>query len=427
MIAASCVAFSPLAFAEHDHHMMPDMMPGISSDPMGPADCEEMEVWDVGMGMCMPLPMDGMPMRMLMVHGNAFGVYVNPSGPRGRKAVAGPDMLMADIGTSLGARQYLNLDYMATFEKWTFPDRGYPLLMQIGEDQPNGQPFLDAQHPHNSPVMGLTLSDTVKLGKEKDCLKVYFAPRGESTDGPIAFMHRPTGMVNPDAPLGHHIGQDVGHITSTVIGESLKLGDNHFEISTFHGAEPEPEKVDLPLGTPDSVSLRYIHDFTPSVTAMASYAYVNSPEPHAPEIGFERRYSASVYTQSQILGDWLFHNAFIYGAVTNYDHASILNSFGEEFWFHKGAPNVWGRIEWLQRTPAELQISTPSDPNAGEWVAALTLGYTHTVLSFEGAQLGVGGSATKDFLPRDFMVAYGGNPWTGKIFIQLGGMNMWGL
>jgi hypothetical protein len=276
--------------------------------------------------------------------------------------------------------------------------------------------------------MGLTLSDTIKLGVgEKDHLKVFFAPRGESTDGPIAFMHRPTGMVNPDAPLGHHIGQDVGHISSTVIGGSLKLGNTRFEASTYHGAEPEPTQVDLPIGAPDSGSFRVIEEFTPTFMAMASFAYVNAPEPNEPDISYELRYSASIYNQFHLSDAWTLNNALIYGSVTQYDHASLLNSFAEEFWFHGVHPNIWGRIEVLQRTPAELEVATAPNQNTGRWVAAVTLGYTHQLADLSGVRLGLGGSVTKDFLPDEFVASYGGSPWSGKVFLQIGGMGMWGL
>jgi len=89
-----------------------------TSDGAGQSGCTDMEAWDAGMGMCMPLPMPGMPMRMLMVHGNAFGAYISEQGPRGRDAVSAPNMFMVDLGTSLGDRQYLNLDYMGTSELW---------------------------------------------------------------------------------------------------------------------------------------------------------------------------------------------------------------------------------------------------------------------------------------------------------------------
>jgi hypothetical protein len=377
--------------------------------------------------LCMPFPMAGMPMKMLMLSGNIFGSYVNEEGARGRNAVFSTNMIMLDLGSTLNDRHYLNLEFMGTAERWTVPSHGYPLLLQIGEEDSMGQPYLDAQHPHSSPIMGLTLSDTIRLGSGRDALKIYFAPRGETTDGPVAFMHRPTGMINPDAPLGHHIGQDVGHISSTVIGASLKLGNSRFEASTFHGAEPVPSEVDLPIGTPDSAALRLIREFSPEFMIMGSFAYVSNPEPSDPDIRYELRYSASAYNRIQIGDQWKFSNTFIFGAVTNYDRASLLNSFAEEFWFSARAANIWGRIEVLQRTPAELNVSASPNQNSGRWVSAATLGYTHYLARFEGATLGAGASITKDFLPNEFSAAYGGNPWSGKVFLQLKGMRMWEL
>ncbi len=393
---------------------------------MSAANCSDMEYLDIAMGMCMPLAMPGMPMRMLMVHGNAFLVGTTESGPRGKREITAPDMFMADLGTSIGDRHYLNLDFMGTLEKWVYPDFGYPELLQIGEDRQNGTPFIDAQHPHSTPIMGLTLSDTISFGHEKDNLKVSFAPRGESTDGPIAFMHRPTGMVNPDAPLGHHIGQDVGHVSSTVFAASLKSGGFHFEASTFHGAEPSPTAVDLPIQNPDSFAFRVIEEFSDNWLAMASFAQITNPEPEDPGVTSEQRYSASVYYNREIAPGWKFYDMLVWGLVTHYDNTSTLTSFGEEFLFRGDRPRIWGRIEVLQRTAGELEIAglSANDPH---WVTALTLGYTHRLASFFDMELGLGGSGTVDLLPGDFKSAYGGTPWTGRVFLQLGGMGMWNL
>ncbi len=395
--------------------------------PLNSQDCSAMMVWDVGMAMCMPLPMAGMPMKMAMLHGNIFGVGITEEGPRGRNDLASPNMVMADLGTSLGDRHYLNLDLMVTAERWTVPERGYPELLQIGEHDENGNPFVDAQHPHSSPIMGLTLSDTIRLdtGHEKDHLKLFFGPRAESVDGPVPFMHRPTGMANPDAPLGHHIGQDVGHISSTVFGASLKLGDIRIEASAFNGTEPEPTKVDLPLGVPNSYAVRLVGELSPRVMAMASVAYVKEPEHDDPGIPFVRRYSASIYNHHSVFDGWTIYNSLIFGLIHNYDFASSLASFSAEFWLFNERSRVFGRIEVLERTPAELRIPVLSEPNTGRWVTAATLGYTYALAKFSGGELGIGGSVTKDFLPGEFSSAYGGNPWTGRVFAQLSGMRMW--
>ncbi len=435
LILCSHLALSDLAFGEDSQMKMIDSKTAdmnteaqTTSNIVRSSDCSHMETYDISMGMCMPLPMAGMPMTMLMIHGNSFFTATTEGGPRGRDAISLPNMFMADLGTSVSARHYLNLDFMGTLEKWTTPDLGYPELLQIGEDKANGQAYLDAQHPHSSPIMGLTLSDTISFGSHRDYVKIFVAPRGEATDGPIAFMHRVTGMVNPDAPLGHHIGQDVGHITSSVIGESLKLRSTTYEFSTYHGGEPSPTKVDLPLGKIDSYSVRIIEEFSSKMTLMASYGYVTDPEPDSPEINFEKRYSASIYNEMSLFDDWDLDNALIYGSVHNYDHASTLNSFAEEFWVHsKRASQIWGRVEVLQRTASELQIQNSDDPFVGKWVSAVTLGYTYRVVQWDSAQLNIGGSVTNDILPDVYRAVYGSNPWTEKIFLQLSGMKMWSL
>jgi hypothetical protein len=410
---------SPLSFA-HEHAM--------SIYSTSPDDCSDMEYYDIAMTMCMPLPMEGMPMTMLMVRGNAFATYASEQGSRGRDDFAAPNMFMADLGTTLGDHHYFNLDYMGTLERWTFPSAGYPELLQIGEVDQEGRPFIDAQHPHSSPIMGLTLSDTIAWGQDKDNIKLFFAPRGEATEGPIAFMHRSTGMVNPDAPLGHHIGQDVAHISSTVIGASLKLGSTRLEASGFNGTEPDPEKVDLPIGTPNSVALRVIEEFSPDLMGMVSASHVRDPEPDEPEIHFENRYSTSFYLTHALGGGWRFEDTLIYGMAQNYDHAT-LSSFTEEFVFRGIAPRIWGRLEALQRTAEELEIPTAGDPHSGKWVGAVTLGYTHRIASLasNAVEIGIGGAVTKDFLPGDFIGSYGGNPWSGKVFLQIGGLKMFDL
>src|SRR5579859_5224520 len=150
-------------------------------------DCGAMEVWDVDSQMPMPFPMAHMPMSMFMLHANAFGVGKGSEGfVRGGGALYSTNMLMGDLGTSIGDTQYLNLDLMLTAELWTMSSGGYLELFQIGELKADGTPFIDAQHPHSSPLMGLTLSDTLVLdAADKSNLKLFAAPRGESTDGPI--------------------------------------------------------------------------------------------------------------------------------------------------------------------------------------------------------------------------------------------------
>ncbi len=388
-----------------------------------PEDCGEMTTYSYPMAMCEGLAMPEMPMTMTMLQGNAFVVGNQTEGPRAQNKIASTSMFMVDYGKSISDRNYLNVDVMLTLEKWTLPRSGYPLLMQIGEENEDHQPYIDAQHPHSSPLMGLTFWDKYTLG-DNSYIKAFFAPRGEATEGPVAFMHRQSGQVNPDAPLGHHIGQDVAHITSTVAGIELRRNWTTLEFSTFHGEEPKPTEVNLPIGRPDSYAVRLTRQFTKEIYAMASASYVSHPEPHDPDLDHIWRYSFSMYTNAKFDSGWLFHDAFIFGLVNHYDGAGALRSLLYEAAVNRERSTVWGRIEAVERTPDELLIKQSNDRSVGRWVELLTLGYTHAIFQRDDYEVTIGASASKSFLPIDYQADYGGNPLTARVFAQVSGMKM---
>jgi hypothetical protein len=398
------------------------------SDAPAPAihSCQPNETWDSSMSMCMPSA--GSSARWLLSgQFNVFGVFSVVPGPRGVTQFAVPNMYMLDIGRSLGKRHFVNLDLMATTELWTYPQRGYPELLQIGEERSDGQPFVDAQHPHSSPIMGLTLSDTVSLDHSAT-LKLFFAPRGESTDGPIAFMHRDSAADNPDAPLGHHVGQDVGHISSTVLGGQLHIGQIIVEASVFNGTEPNPTVVDLPLGPINSEALRVTYAFTSGHQVMASVANVEQTDAQYPGTTSATRLSASLYDHLG-LGDFgLLDHTFIVGSITRHPTDSPLTSFLDEGLLKRGSSDIWWRIEVLQRLASELEISTSPVP-AGDmkhWISAVTFGYTRWSTPYHNLQFGLGASLTMDVVPGDWAGSYDSRtPLTARLLFQLRGARRW--
>ena len=390
----------------------------------GPLDCGQDQTWDTETGMCMPIPQKA-PDWMTMVHANGFLVSNYQSGPRGRKAFTSPNMIMGNFGKKIAEGHFLNLNVMLTAERWTFPEDGYPLVLQIGEHNEQGKPYIDGQHPHSSPLMGLTLSETIALDSEQNYVKFFMAPRGQPTDGPIAFMHRPSGMFNPDAPLGHHIGQDVAHITSTVLGASLKIDRSRYQVSVFNGTEPEPAKVDLPLGTLNSFSGRYVFEPDQKTVWMISGAYIKNPEPSEPQPEARKRFSGSLYRQLPLENDCVLHNSLIVGAITDYDDAPILWSLNEEAALVSGANRPWFRFEILQRNAKQLQIPSVSDQTLGRWNGLLSLGYNRVLFGTSELEGSIGVSGSLYAVAPEFENAYTRNPWGAKIYFQLGGMKMW--
>lgn len=402
------------SFAQHEGHSAGELtkVETISSK------CGAMMVFDKPLGLCIGLPKDNM--GMWMIHGNSFAVQSIQPKPRGLNRFSIPNMLMTTAGKSYG-NNYLELNLMLTAERWTFPKEGYPELLQIGERNENGVPYIDAQHPHSSPIMGLTLSDTIRLDGS-DYLRFFLAPRGQATEGPVAFMHRSTGMVNPDAPLGHHIGQDVSHISSTVVGISLSTGKAQFEVSGFNGTEPEPTNSDLPLGEINSFAERIAYELSENTYAIISAAEVTDPEPDEPTLEKVWRYSGSLYSSATVR-DWLLESSFVFGLVNNYDYISALRAGLYEFWLHQkdNPSNYWGRLEGVQRTASQLAIAG-FDLNDPKWVYAANVGYTYKHKLTKYIEAGTGVSLTKNFLPSDFRPSYDGDPLSGKVFFQLTGM-----
>jgi hypothetical protein len=386
--------------------------------------CAANESWDNSMNMCMPSARSaGAGATLISGQFNVFGVFSVLQGPRGVDQFAAPNMCMLDVGRAVTPRQFFNLDLMGTTELWTYPRRGYPELLQIGEEQSDGQPYVDAQHPHTSPIMGLTLSDTVSLASSRT-LKLFFAPRGESTDGPIAFMHRDSARDDPDAPLGHHVGQDVGHISSTVLGAQLDLGQMILEASAFNGTEPNPTVVDLPLGSINSEALRVTYALSAEHRVMASVANVEQTDPQYPGTSSATRRSAALYDHFALTDLGLLDHTLVVGSITRHPTDSSLTSFLDEAVLQRGSSAVWGRIEVLQRLASELEIPTSPAPagSVKHWVSAVTLGYTHWSSPYRNLQLGLGTSLTLDVVPGDWASAYGSRtPVTARLIVQLRG------
>lgn len=375
------------------------------------------------MNMCMPLPGIQGAQFMFSAQFNAFAVFSFQQGSRGTNQFAAPNMFMVDAGHTVGIRQFINVDVMGTTELWTYPQHGYPELLQVGEERNDGSAFVDAQHPHSSPIMGLTLSDTISL-KNTHTLKLFFAPRGESTDGPVAFMHRESARDNPDAPLGHHVGQDVGHVSSTVFGAQLNLGAWTVEASAFNGDEPGPTHVDMPMGSLNSEALRVTYAVAQNHRVMASIAQVDQIDPAFPGSTSATRLSASLYDHLIAGNLGSVDHTFIIGSITRHPIHSTLTSFLDEAVLKKNASEFWGRIEVLQRLRSELEIpiSSSDEMEQKHWISAFTAGYTHWSAWPSKLEAGIGASITMDVMPDDWASAYGHRtPLTARLIIQLRG------
>jgi hypothetical protein len=174
----------------------------------------------------------------MMLHGFVFAQYDKQSGDRGDVQFGSLNwgMLMASRPFAGGRIQART---MLSFDPATVTEKGYPLLLQSGETF-GGEPLHDRQHPHDFLMeLGVLYERTIGRGA---AMSLYAAPSGEPALGPVAFMHRPSAMDNPTAPLGHH-WQDATHISFGVLTAGVFTRTVKLEASAFNGREPDEERL----------------------------------------------------------------------------------------------------------------------------------------------------------------------------------------
>src|SRR5436309_1333189 len=137
----------------------------------------------------------------LMTHGFANLIYDRQAGPRGDTKTFSENMLMGMATRPLGSGR-LGLRAMLSAEPGTVGREGYPLLLQTGETANGVTPLVDRQHPHDF-VMELAGIYSAPITSQSSIF-VYAGYPGEPALGPVTFMHRFSGMSDPEAPIGHH-------------------------------------------------------------------------------------------------------------------------------------------------------------------------------------------------------------------------------
>ena len=349
---------------------------------------------------------------MLMLHGIGFVQYDDQGGPRGNDQFGSLNwaMLMASrdwLGGRLQARTMLSLDPA------TVTNQGYPLLLQSGETY-QGQPLVDRQHPHDF-WMELALMYERALTRGIGA-SIYAAPSGEPALGPVAFMHRPSAMDNPVAPLGHH-WQDATHIsfgviTAGVFGHHWKL-----EGSVFNGREPDEERWGFDPIRLDSYSGRFTVHLDSSWVVSAGYGFLKSPEALDPTESTSRATASLLYGR-KIGKEGQLTAALVWGANR---HAGLTTHSGvlEAEAVLERRNTVYGRIDFVQKTAQDLAIGSLA-PETRLDVAAASAGYIREHIVGSGATVGVGLQGTVNLVPQSIDSTYGSRaPLGAMVFVRI--------
>ena len=340
---------------------------------------------------------------MLMLHGAIFPRYTNVSTRRGDDRIDAPNWFMGMYSHLLGDSTQIGARLMMSLDPLTEGGRGYPLLFQTGESW-HDQPLHDRQHPHDL-FDELSVSLSQKFEHDLSAY-VYFGYPGEPALGPPAFMHRPSAMDDPDAPIGHH-WQDSTHITFGVATAGLvwsRFGGMKFEGSIFTGREPDENRYDFDRPRFDSYSGRVSWNPTKNLALQVSHGYIKSPEAVDPKTNIHRTTASAIYNLP--LGhDTNWSNTFVWGQ-NNATEEGKTQSFLIESNYQRGRDTVYFRWERVQKSGHELVLK-PFDESEIFPVSGYSLGYVRDLSHGKGIDIGLGTQFTINDRPDSLDRYYG--------------------
>lgn len=355
---------------------------------------------------------------MYMIHGNLFLRYNNQdiarSGSRGAHKFDAPNWVMGMGQTAIGKKGLLRFSAMISFDRLIMGGDGYPLLFQSGETW-KGKPLVDRQHPHDL-FAELSVGYTYALNKDLDVFG-YIGYPGEPALGGTAFMHRPSSLYNPDAPLGHH-WQDATHITFGVATVGLRYKNFKLEGSSFTGREPDEDRYNFDKARFDSWAVRLSYNPTKELSLQVSQGYVKSPEPLQPDEDV-RRSTASVIHAKRFGKDAMLNSAIVWG-YNRIDKDHKEHSFLAESAFSWKKNAIYGKYEFVEKSTDELVLDEHVYGHHGKFpVSALTLGLNRKIFTLGKTDFSIGTQATLYMPEKPLESLYGSNPWAYQVFVRV--------
>ncbi|HEY4264749.1 MAG TPA: hypothetical protein VGM72_05485 [Micropepsaceae bacterium] len=344
-----------------------------------------------------------------MVHGYISAIYDHQGGPRGGDKSFSESMLMGMAQHSLGPG-HLTLRGMISLDP-LMGKNGYPLLLQTGETADGSSPLIDRQHPHD---LFMELSGTYSAPvADSTSAFLYLGYPGEPALGPPTFMHRFSGMDDPEAPIGHH-WLDSTHITYGVATAGIVSGEWKFEGSIFNGRDPDQERWDFDPLRLDSVSGRISWNPNPDWAFQASYGFIKSPEQLEPAINQHRITASAIYNRKLAHGNW--QTTFAWGQNIQ-QPGTASNAYLLESALRWYAHTIFARAENDEKDEL-FAAPSPLEGHAFN-VSKFSLGYIYDIAVAEHLSLGLGAVGSLYGLPSAVKPYYGSNPGSIMLFARV--------
>lgn len=346
---------------------------------------------------------------MFMFHGYIDPIYNHQGGPRGDNESYTASMFMAMAQRPLGPGTF-GLRSMLSLDP-TMGKTGYPELLQTGETANGRDPLIDRQHPHDL-FMELAATYNLPVGQDSSVFG-YLGYPGEPALGPATFMHRFSGIDNPEAPIIHH-WLDATHITFGVATLGYVWKNVKLEASQFTGREPNQYRWDFDKARFDSTSARLSFNPTKNWALQTSYGHLKSPEQLEPDVDQNRLTASAGYNVPWNQNNW--QTTFAWGRNFN-KPGHILDGYVlESAVVLAHTHTVFGRAENVEKD----ELFTEEDPRFGTIyrVSKLSVGYIYDFLHLKYGQFGIGGLASVYSLPSALDTVYGKTPTSYMVFVR---------
>lgn len=347
----------------------------------------------------------------LMAEGYINGIYDVQGGPRGANKTFSQSMGMLMGQRPVGERGTWGLRAMMSLDP-LMGANGYPLLFATGETANGSTPLVDRQHPHDL-FMELATTYSYRL-TDKSSVFVYGGLPGEPALGPTTFMHRLSGMDNPEAPITHH-WLDSTHITYGVLTGGYVHGQWKIEASAFNGREPDQYRSDIESPKLDSYSARLTYNPTADWSLQTSWGSLHSPEQLTPGVNEHRITASGTYNLPFDDNNWA--TTFAWGRKMNAPGHTLDGFLLESEVVLHDKHTFFARAE--RAGEDELFDGSPTLGGQVLTVSKISVGYIRDFHVTEHLKFGVGGVVDRYAYPAGMDGAYGANPTSGMMFVRL--------
>ena len=344
------------------------------------------------------------------IHGNGFGMYVSQNTVREADDLVAVGWLMGSLA-AVGSRGEIALRTMVSLDPLTLGECGYPRLLSGNGHLCVNRPFQDLSHSHS---FFLDVSARVSVDVAGAALFLEGGPVGTPALGPVSYMHRPSALKDPLAPMSHH-ETNPAHVANGLVTGGAKAGGLTLEASVFNARPGDDDAYDFDVASLSSWSARASYTAA-GWTAQGSVGEMrDAGGAHA---GHGDEEAIRIFTAS-LTRTWMWGGAMMDAAALWARHGGgelPVDAFLLEASAERGRHTVYARAERVHRVEQEMQIEIGSNEehnhrftNHRRRVGEVAGGYALRLARTRGIDVSAGVRGGLSFIPTDYFTVYYGS------------------